>query len=153
VTAKKDWRDVFIAKLSKSPNVSAAARSAKVSRQTVYRVREEEPEFAAAWDEALAISLDDAEGELYRRAVKGTVKPVFQGGVQVGGVREYSDTLLIFMLKAHKPEVYRETVRNELSGKDGGPIETTVKHDLSRLSVDELKAMRDMVAKATNADS
>jgi phage terminase small subunit len=43
--------------------------------------------------------------------------------------------------------------RQEVTGKDGGPIETTVKHDLSRLSVDELKAMRDMVAKATNADT
>jgi Terminase small subunit len=45
------------------------------------------------------------------------------------------------------------TEKQELTGKDGGPIQTTVKHDLSRLSVDELKAMREMVTKAANVDS
>lgn len=85
-------------------------------------MRDEDPDFAAAWDEALASSLDDAEGELYRRAVKGTLKPVYQGGAKVGSIREYSDTLLIFLLKSHKPSVYRETTRNEHTGKDGEPI-------------------------------
>lgn len=125
---------MFVTKLSKSPNISAAARAAKVSRQTVYRVRSEEPEFAAAWDEALAISLDDAEGEMYRRAVKGTLKPIYQQGTKVGSVREYSDTLLIFMLKAHKPEVYRETVRSEITGKDGETIPIAI----VKMPIDEL---------------
>lgn len=140
-------------KLSKSPNVSAAARAAKVSRQWAYQMREEDPDFAAAWDEALQISLDDAEGELYRRAVKGTLKPVFQGGEKVGSVREYSDTLLIFLLKAHKPDVYRETTRNEHTGKDGGPIQQVVSHqqDLSKLSIDELKSLQSIVLKMGDA--
>jgi hypothetical protein len=47
----------------------------------------------------------------------------------------------------------RQKQEVEHTGKNGGPIETTVKHDLSRLSVDELKAMRDMVTKAANVDS
>jgi hypothetical protein len=47
----------------------------------------------------------------------------------------------------------RQKQEVEHTGKDGGPIETTVKHDLSRLSVDELKAMREMVTKAANVDS
>jgi hypothetical protein len=47
----------------------------------------------------------------------------------------------------------RQKQEVEHTGKDGGPIQTTVKHDLSRLSVDELKAMRDMVTKAANVDS
>ena len=37
-------------------------------------------------------------------------------------VREYSDTLLIFLLKSHRPGVYRETLRQEHSGPGGGPI-------------------------------
>lgn len=37
------------------------------------------------------------------------------------GVREYSDTLAIFLLKAHKPEKYRE--RHEHTGPNGGPIQ------------------------------
>lgn len=45
------------------------------------------------------------------------------------------------------------TEKQELTGKGGGPIEQTVKHDISKLSVDELKAMRDMVTKIAHVDS
>ena len=48
------------------------------------------------------------ELEARRRAVKGTDKPVFQRGEQVGTIREYSDTLLMFLLKANKPEKFRD---------------------------------------------
>ena len=43
--------------------------------------------------------------------------------------------------------------RTELTGKDGGPVQTesTVKPDLSKLTVDELLQLRTMVAKATDA--
>lgn len=43
--------------------------------------------------------------------------------------------------------------RTELTGKDGGPIqsEQSVKPDLSKLTVDELLQLRTMVAKATDA--
>lgn len=38
------------------------------------------------------------------------------GNHKVAAVREYSDTLAIFLLKAHNPEKYRETSKVELSG-------------------------------------
>jgi hypothetical protein len=37
------------------------------------------------------------------RAVEGVERPVFQRGQQVGTIREYSDRLLMFMLKARRP--------------------------------------------------
>lgn len=122
VTPKKDYRQVFLDKLSKSPNVSAAAKAAGYSRKFFYELRKEDLEFAEQWQEALDSSLDTAEGELYRRAVRGVVKRIYYQDKQIDTVREYSDTLLIFLLKSHKPEVYRETVRNENTGKDGGPM-------------------------------
>lgn len=45
------------------------------------------------------------------------------------------------------------TEKTELSGKDGGPIEQSVKYDLGKLSVEELKAMREMASKMSNADT
>lgn len=132
---KKDWKTVFLENLSKSPNITKAAKAAGYTRQRVYQIRDEDPEFAKLWDDALAQSLDTAEGELYRRAVRGVVKPVYQGGVEVGKIREYSDTLMIFLLKAHKPEVYREVTRSELTGKNGGPI---THKDVTELTDDEL---------------
>lgn len=48
------------------------------------------------------------EAEAWRRGKTGVLKPVYQGGKKVGSVREYSDTLLIFMLKGTRPEKYRD---------------------------------------------
>lgn len=39
-----------------------------------------------------------------------------QGNHKVAAVRKYSDTLAIFLLKAHDPEKYRENSKLELSG-------------------------------------
>jgi hypothetical protein len=150
-----NWKAIFVTALAKSPNVSAACQRAKVSRSWAYAQRDEDSEFAAAWDEALEMGVDEANGELHRRAVKGVLEPVYYKGKEVGHIRRYSDTLLMFLLKAHRPEIYRETVRSELTGKDGGPVQTeqTTKHDLSKLSVDELLQLREIVTKASNGDS
>lgn len=128
---RRTWKDKFLGALAVSPNVSAAATAAGHSRQHVYRVRQEDCEFAAAWDDAIEQAIDHLEGEMYRRAYKGVEKPVFgslggnQGSGEVGSVQEYSDTLAIFLAKAHRPEKYRDNYRIEHTGKDGGPIEHT----------------------------
>ncbi|HWQ34318.1 MAG TPA: terminase [Blastocatellia bacterium] len=101
-------------------NVSRAARAARVSRSTVYFWRDEDSDFAKAWDDAIEEGLDDLEQEARRRAFKGTKKPVYQGGRLAGYVQEYSDTLLIFLLKGGRPKKYRE--RFEHSGPDGQPL-------------------------------
>lgn len=117
-------KELFLARLRKEPNITVAARAAGWARGYVYELRDDDPEFAAAWQEALDESVDLAESEVHRRAFKGSLKPVYQGGVRVGSIREYSDTLAIFLLKAHRPEKYRENLRHEHSGPGGGPIET-----------------------------
>lgn len=61
------------------------------------------------------MAVERMENEARRRAVEGTLRPVFHGGAQVGEVREYSDTLLIFLLKAHDPK-YRDKQQIEYSG-------------------------------------
>lgn len=149
-----NWQELFVAALAKSPNVSAACKRAKVSRSWAYAQRDLDADFAAAWDEALEMGLDAAEGELYRRAVKGVLEPVFYQGEIVGHIRRPSDTLLMFLLKSHRPETYRDTVRSEVTGANGGAVKTeqTTKHDLSKLSVDELLQLREIVTKASNGD-
>jgi len=123
-----NWKEVFAVTLAKSPNVTAACPRAKVSRSWVYAERETDPEFAAAWDEALEMGLDSAEGELYRRAVEGVLEPVFHQGEKVGHIRRYSDTLLKFLLQSHRPERYRETVRSELTGADGTALTVMIQY-------------------------
>lgn len=116
----RTWRDVFLATLARSGNVTASAKAASVCRAHVYATRTEEKEFATAWADALADAGDLLEAECRRRAMKGVRKPVYQGGRLVGHIQEYSDTMLIFLLKGAKPEKYRE--RFEHSGPNGGAI-------------------------------
>ena len=64
-------------------------------------------------DEALDIAVDLLEGEARSRAVEGVEQPRFHQGRICGTVRKYSDSLLMFLLRAHRPETFRE-------GKDAG---------------------------------
>lgn len=135
---RRRWLGAFINALRRAPNITAAARAAGVSRAAAYLARRDDPAFATAWGEALAESLDAAEGELYRRAVHGTVKPVYQGGRKVGEVREFSDLLLIFLLKAHRPGLYRERA-TVFTGHL--PIASMTDDELTRLAAGQLPAM------------
>lgn len=119
---KRSWEDQFLKELEKSGNVTAACRKARISRTEVYQLRNEAKDFADAWVEALESATDDLELEARRRAHRGTLKPVFYEGKKVGTVKEYSDTLLIFLLKAHRPERFN-IQRFEHSGPAGKPIE------------------------------
>jgi hypothetical protein len=90
--------------------VTYAAGRAGIARKTVYAWQEQDADFLAAFREAAVEAVEAAEHEAWRRGVQGVLKPVYQGGAKVGTVREFSDTLLIFVLKALKPEKYRDRV-------------------------------------------
>ena len=83
-----------------------AAKVAGVGRSTGYLWRQEDPEFAQKWDEAVAEGIDRLEDEAHRRAVEGVKHPVYRGGVLVGEMTKYSDKLLMFLMKRRRPEVY-----------------------------------------------
>ena len=117
------WERAFLSSMQENGNVSLACEAAGIERSTAYRARERFEEFAIEWDTALEIAADALEAEARRRAVSGTDKPVFFRGEECGVIREYSDSLLMFLLKAARPEKYRE--RHEVTGKGGGPLVIT----------------------------
>jgi hypothetical protein len=110
----RDWKPKFLDALAKFGVVSYAAESAGIHYTTAYKARERNPKFSADWDASIETAIGAMEKEAYRRAVKGTTVPVgwFQGAPG-GYVQEYSDTLIIFLLKANRPEKYRETIKVE----------------------------------------
>lgn len=112
----------FLKELERRANVSAACRKANIGRTTAYDWYKADKEFAEAWDAAIETAVDDLEAVVWQRAKDGTLKPVFQGGRKVGQFREYSDQLAITLLKAHRPEKYRERTSTELSGPGGVPL-------------------------------
>lgn len=112
----------FLVKLAETCSVSRACVAARISRTTIYEWRDGNPEFAKSWDAALDVGVSGLEDEAIRRAYHGVVKPVYQKARRCGTIREYSDTLLIFLLKAHRPKRYRENVKITGSINTGGAL-------------------------------
>ena len=108
-TPKKEQR--FLDLLSDGHTVKHAVETAGLSRSQAYDLRREQPEFAAAWDAAIIEGAEALEQEAFRRAVEGTDKPIVHLGVVTDTVKEYSDTLLIFLLKGRLPDKYKDRVQ------------------------------------------
>jgi hypothetical protein len=124
---RRRWQKAFLEALRNSANVRWACLQVSITRQSAYEYREKHARFAAQWDEALADAIDLLEAEAWRRATTGTIKPTFYKGVMVVdkqgqpiGVPECSDGLLTLLLKAHRPERFRE--RFEHTGANGAPL-------------------------------
>jgi hypothetical protein len=90
-----------------------------VGRRTHYGWLERDETYQAWFSEAQDDVGDTLEREAIRRAHDGVRKPVYQGGKRVGFIQEYSDTLLIFLLKGLRPEKYRERFEHSGPGKGG----------------------------------
>lgn len=111
VPENRYWYKDFLQQMAEFPNVSRACAYAGIARQTAYDAREVDPAFKAAWEMCVNASLDHLEQVAFQRAELG------------------SDTLAIFLLKAHRPEKYRETQRHEHSGTDGSDLVLKVVYD------------------------
>lgn len=132
----KTLEDLFIAELSEGYSITASAYTIGIHRITAYRWRAESEaskredgsyvdDFCVRWDSAIEAGTDRLEDEARRRAERGVERPVYQGGVMVGTITEYSDTLMSTLLKGNRPGKFN-TERHELSGPGGGPVATSM---------------------------
>lgn len=143
-------RAKFLGAYAECGNITRAAQLAKIHRSDHYAWMQDE-EYANAFAEANKEACEALEMEARRRAVEGVQKPViYQGqlcrepkrdkhgelvrdkdGAVIFGppltVREYSDTLLIFLMKGANPEKYRDNAKVEHTGPGGKPLEVTIK--------------------------
>lgn len=149
----RKYKEKFLTALALGKSPSMAAREADVSVPTVYTWRKRNELFAAAWDWAVQEGVDRLEDEALRRAVEGTLKPVFQGKELVGHVREYSDKLLVLLLKGRRPHVYNRSY-HEHSGPGGGPIpiRMTVQQAKQRLAELGISKAEDLFSEEEDDD-
>jgi hypothetical protein len=122
----------FLKALAETGNITAAVALAGTSRTRVYELRKADENFQAAWDEAENSASDKLEAEAWRRAVDGVQEPLVSGGKIVRdddgnpiATRRYSDAMLTLLLKARRPEKFRERSSVEMSGPGGKPIEVS----------------------------
>lgn len=126
-----DWISTFLDAIQAGSTVAAAAREAGVHGSVPYQRRRYDPAFRRAWQRAAQLGTELLEAEAVRRAVHGTEEPVYYKGSQCGTVRRYSDTLLIFLLKARRPEVYRE----DRSGGKGSTVNISLQTNASAVQL------------------
>jgi hypothetical protein len=120
---------VFLRSFSANGNITASCRAAQVARGTLYEWLEHDEAFGVQYHSAKEEAVDVLEAEAYRRAVQGVERYVVSMGKVVRdeqsgkalAEREYSDTLLLNLLRAHSPK-FRDSRRVELTGADGGPL-------------------------------
>jgi hypothetical protein len=106
----------FLLHFANTAHVTNSVRHAGVSVVTVWRWRHESEVFAKWYGELHALGVGVLEEEAKRRAFEGIVKPVYQKGVRVGSVREYSDQLAMFLLKAYDAKFKESTTVNVVGG-------------------------------------
>src|SRR5437667_12509832 len=105
----------FLQYLAETGNVSRSVKLVGTSPARVYTLRQNDPAFRQAWDDAEQIAADRLEAEAWRRAVEGFDEPVVSAGKLVRDedgnpvmVRRYSDTLLLALLRAHRPAKFNK---------------------------------------------
>ena len=117
-------KERFLAGLMETCSITRSAKAANITRMLAYDWRDADPEFRLAWEKALEKGSDVLEDEATRRAHQGVQRTIYYQGVKIGVEREYSDTLMCLLLKGRRGQKFRERVTQELSGPNGGPIET-----------------------------
>lgn len=136
-------KEVFIENYALHGVVTVACAAASISRSCYYQWCENDEDFAIACEDARECAVDLAEFELRNRAVDGVEEPVLFKGEPVWRrdpvtadvlldddfnpipftINRRSDRLLEVYMKANRNQ-YRDKGSLEVTGKDGGAIET-----------------------------
>jgi len=117
-----------LAKLGKIEDDIAAAMGIHVS--TLRDWKKKFPEFSVALKIGKSEADTHVENSLYKRAIGyeyEEVKIINDGERTEKTIKQVAPdtTAQIFWLKNRKPEEWRDKVQQEITGKDGGPIEHT----------------------------
>lgn len=128
----------FLDVLSQGHTVKYAAEKAGLTYGAVQYHRRLDPEFGEAYAEAMELGTQTLEQEARRRAVDGIDKGIYHKGELVDTEKVYSDGLLTLLLKAKRPEVYRDNPHINVTQNNDN---RSVSLDLGRLSLEELREL------------
>jgi hypothetical protein len=137
----------FLAAYAECGIIADAARAAGIGRRSHYDWLQNDAsgEYKQAFEDAEEEAIERMESECRRRAVEGTREPVIYQGklcytpmIDDSGavvrdaegnplavpltVPRKSDNLLMFVLKAKRPDKYRDNATVEHTGTGGGPM-------------------------------
>jgi hypothetical protein len=112
----------FLAAFAESASVAKAARWARISRTAHYNWMALDPTYPPRFAEAQRRAVRSLEDEAVRRGREGVRRAVYHKGKIVGYETEYSDSLLLAVLRANDPGKFQPAITNA----DGTPAGTTI---------------------------
>lgn len=125
-TTRLSKKQAFLAAYRATASVAGAARATRISRHTHHDWMKVDANYRAAFETVQDEAGQTLEDEAVRRAYEGVKRPIFYGGKPMKTGRgknartfyevEYSDQLLLALLKRFRPKLYREHVAAEVTG-------------------------------------
>src|SRR5215471_10755942 len=112
----------FLAAYGATANLRAAARAVGISQKLHFEWLKHDEIYRAAWESVQEEAAQALEDEAVRRAKDGVKRMVFYKGKPIRQgrrmiyVTEYSDQLLLALLKRFRPHLYREHISTEVTG-------------------------------------
>jgi hypothetical protein len=106
---KRAWLLTFAA----CGSIKKTARALQTDHKLHYYWLAHDPTYLDAFDAAKHLATQTLADEAVRRGRDGLKRAVYYKGQIVGYEREYSDTLLIFLLKAWQPEIYGDKTKHD----------------------------------------
>src|SRR5690606_23289223 len=88
--------------------IKAACQATGISRSTHHYWLASDPDYAELYEYARQDVSDTLEAEAWRRGYEGVERIKYYKGKEIGREREYSDQLLLVLLKANAPEKFGE---------------------------------------------
>jgi hypothetical protein len=146
---RQPQKRAFLVAYAELGTVTHAAAEAGIHRASHYEWIETDPAYADAFEDAKTAFADLLEREARRRAVDGVEEYVLHHGrflvdPETGKYlkkRTYSDRLMELMLKAKRPDEYKERTSTELSGPGGAPL--SVHSRVAGMSDEDLDSLLD----------
>lgn len=120
-------KSIFLEKFRENGTVYHAAKAAGIGRTAVYQWRDEDPEFAKAWEGCYRDCVEVMEQSLYKRGLAG------------------DNTASIFWLKGADPDKYKERVHQERHEKREEKL--TLEIDFKSLDRREITTFRGVLDK------
>jgi hypothetical protein len=103
----------FLEAFRQCGTISRAAKAVGINRDTVLNWRNQDSEFEKLFINADCDIADELEAHAIERATTGVRKTVYFRGTRIGETIEKSDTLLMFLLRARRPELYRDKCEHD----------------------------------------
>ncbi len=125
-------QDAFLEAYEKYGRIDFASQAAGIGCRTHYSWLSNDPTYPERFKASEAIGIRALSDEAKRRAFEG------------------SDRLLEFLLKGLDPATFGDRFKQEITGKDGGPIDIRAAK-LEALTDDELTVALDLQRKLTGA--